>query len=490
MSKQASAVEWMVLENDSKWEQLCAPSMPEIAPGVATASPDRRYARRILAGGVLMLLLLASASAWGGRATQAGSRQHAREPRTTAPQELAAMRADEVLVATSQTGGQSATERWFQYTWAGHDVRALVQTAASAAHSEIEVQRVEVQGERAVVLVMLPASAARPAQRQTLFFQRTTSGWQPAEADAALWGPAHTLETPSFIFHFRRNDAAAVIAIAPQVEAIYQNMRQNFGLPLTPGAGKLVIEVSVTQPPGRALLWVGPSGRIIVPSPALYRAPVELTDTELLAQSVALSLLERVLTDAAGRHALGSSWWALLRGLRLWQVWDLNLPLAVWRKELMQWIYADMPANNQMDLRVLPENYLALCATHKLWMPSPTQLDIPLLCNDLDQTQWDYYSQGSLDPLIHLNQLDVPVAEDRDGYQHHIIQHSRPGKAIAAATLIEYAVATYGREHLPALVASLSQHNNWETLIPAVYGVSAADFEAGWQAYLSAHYGL
>jgi hypothetical protein len=27
-------------------------------------------------------------------------------------------------------------------------------------------------------------------------------------------------------------------------------------------------------------------------------------------------------------------------------------------------------------------------------------------------------------------------------------------------------------------------------VIPAVYGVSAADFEAGWQAYLKAHYGV
>jgi hypothetical protein len=62
--------------------------------------------------------------------------------------------------------------------------------------------------------------------------------------------------------------------------------------------------------------------------------------------------------------------------------------------------------------------------------------------------------------------------------------------SIAVATLIEYAVATYGRERLPALVASLSQHNNWETLIPAVYGVSAAEFEAGWQAYLATNYGL
>ncbi len=56
--------------------------------------------------------------------------------------------------------------------------------------------------------------------------------------------------------------------------------------------------------------------------------------------------------------------------------------------------------------------------------------------------------------------------------------------------LIEYAVITYGRERRPELVAGLGQHDSWGTLIPAVYGVSAAEFEAGWQAYLTAHYGV
>jgi hypothetical protein len=57
------------------------------------------------------------------------------------------------------------------------------------------------------------------------------------------------------------------------------------------------------------------------------------------------------------------------------------------------------------------------------------------------------------------------------------------------ATLIEYAVATYGRERLPVLVASLRQHHTWETLVPTVFDVSATEFEAGWQVHLAARYG-
>lgn len=71
-----------------------------------------------------------------------------------------------------------------------------------------------------------------------------------------------------------------------------------------------------------------------------------------------------------------------------------------------------------------------------------------------------------------------------DSYAPH------PGHTVALATLIEYAVITYGRERLPMLVAGLSQHAGWETLVPAVFNVSAAEFEAGWQAHLATSYGV
>lgn len=57
-------------------------------------------------------------------------------------------------------------------------------------------------------------------------------------------------------------------------------------------------------------------------------------------------------------------------------------------------------------------------------------------------------------------------------------------------TLLEYAVDANGRERLPRLVTDLGQYESWETLIPAVYDVSSAEFEAGWQAYLVTHYGV
>lgn len=90
-----------------------------------------------------------------------------------------------------------------------------------------------------------------------------------------------------------------------------------------------------------------------------------------------------------------------------------------------------------------------------------------------------------MDPPTRLAQLNLPLAK------HDQLKERRDrGLSVALATLIEYAVVTYGQEQLPVLVAGLGHYESWATLIPAVYGVSASEFEAGWQAYLATHYGI
>jgi hypothetical protein len=128
---------------------------------------------------------------------------------------------------------------------------------------------------------------------------------------------------------------------------------------------------------------------------------------------------------------------------------------------------------------------------HQLWLPSPAQLEIPFVCGELDQQAWLFPFWAPREPLTRLDQLPVPAppAESVGGPGHlHRLDH--PGQTVALATLIEYAAARYGRERLPALVAGLGHYESWDTLLPAVYGVSPTDFEAGWQAYLKAHYGV
>jgi hypothetical protein len=55
-------------------------------------------------------------------------------------------------------------------------------------------------------------------------------------------------------------------------------------------------------------------------------------------------------------------------------------------------------------------------------------------------------------------------------------------------TVISFSLATYGRERLAVLIDALGDHATWHTLIPAVFGVSLAEFEYGWHAYLAEQY--
>jgi hypothetical protein len=66
----------------------------------------------------------------------------------------------------------------------------------------------------------------------------------------------------------------------------------------------------------------------------------------------------------------------------------------------------------------------------------------------------------------------------------------RSSEAVKGAILVEYAVAAYGYEQLAVLLAGLAQYEDWDTLLPAVYGVSTAAFEEGWRAYLAEEYGV
>jgi hypothetical protein len=367
-----------------------------------------------------------------------------------------------------------------------------VQTTEPADHGDITVSTVEVGGSRGIAHIVTTPKDGAPAYRQTRFYRRIATAWAPTTPDAALWGPERSLETPSFIFHFRQHDAQVVIAVAPQVESLYTTLRRNFGLPASPGAPKLMIEVSVTQTPADTLTRFHLADPLTVPSPAVYQAPVELSDAELLAQSIALALIEQVLAQARERYQFRVAWQPLVSGLRLWQVWDLALALSAWRGEIVKWLYVERPPIPPGQPFVLPEHYQELCAAHRLWLLSPAQLNIPLTCARAKWEELSFPVRLLRDPPMRLDQLIVPLrpgeySEDPDPL-HYAAPH--PGQTVALATLIEYAMAAYGRERLPVLMAGLGHYDRWETLIPAVYGVSPAEFEAGWQAYLSANYSV
>jgi hypothetical protein len=490
MDKRPLSIEWYMAESDADWARWCAPAILDSSPGKTPAAGSRLSAQHFL-GALAAILLLVGAGDWWWCTAQVELHQAKAEGRTAVPQDRQEVMLGDDSLTTSLNVDPATSNVWSQVAQVERSRRAVVQLTASTAHLDGAVSRIEVQGDQAVVNLVMPAKREVPAYRQTRFYQRMAEDWQQTAPNAALWGPERSLETPSFVFHFRQHDASAVTAAAPQIEALYTTLKGNFGWASPTGAEKLVVQVSVTQTPADTLAWYRLPEPLRVPSPAVYRAPVEVTDAALLEESITLPLVNYVLAQASERHAIGAAWQPLVKGLRLWQVWDLDLPLASWRADIVKWVYIDLPTNQAGQSFVLPEHYTALCAAHQLWMPSPLQLHIPLVCADLDWEEWYWASWDARTPLTHLDQLAVPVRSNAESMiQRSILERlNQPSQPVALATLIEYTVATYGRERLPNLVAGLGHYDSWDTLLRVVYGVSPDEFEAGWQAYLATHYG-
>src|SRR5262249_470049 len=158
--------------------------------------------------------------------------------------------------------------------------------------------------------------------------------------------------------------------------------------------------------------WFQKPKRFVVASPARYVAPVELTDDELLAQSLALPLLELVLTQASERYQISPAWEPMVSGLYLWQMWDIAFPLSAWREDVVKWLYLDLPRPHHGQAIILPARYTALCAAHKLWMPSPMQINIPLVCKESKWEEW-YWGLWPLNaPPTRLGQFATSLYRD------------------------------------------------------------------------------
>ena len=483
MIKQSPVIEWHIAENDEDWARFCARSEPD-----STSAVQRGWFFKPSLGTMIVILVLIGAGGWLWHQDQRELRSIEVELNATAQRESLGGALDQPQWTASLTDDQAPK------AWQDHFTNEYgeLHSAINKLGLEVDVtlQSADFHYDKAVAIVVLHTKEGTPTYRQTRFYRRTAADWVRTAPDIALWGAEERLETAFFVFTYRNADADVVAAVAPQVDALYATMRRNFGLSPASGIEKLPIAINVKDVPGNPVYLSYPAV-ISVPSPALYLAPVELSEEEILAQSLALPLLNHLTGQIIEHYGLDSSWQPLLYGLRLWQLWESDLPLAVWRSTVVQWIYQSTPLTSQQHTSVLPAQYAELCAAHTLWMPAPVQFQIPLWCQKFEREAWYTEQWKLLAPPVQLVDLGLPVPTGEVTYKDGLTgPNYHPGRTVAMATMLEYGVMTYGHERLPDLLAGLGQHTNWETLIPATFGVSATEFEAGWQAYLAARYGL
>jgi hypothetical protein len=480
----SATVDWSVVEDEQEWQKIqTSLDLAESAPAAPVLLSARVGELRLAALAVALFLLLAGVWLWQKQLMLA-----------TIASELQGTVAQEV--GTGPTGSEPGVQlRLESPTPAAGQAALPVEQAGSSAHAvnteqqpAVQIDDYHLQGDRAMaeVTVRYPAADGEMlAYRETRFYRQTDAGWQHIDPDPALMGPWQTLETEHFTIRYRPVDAIAVTEAAPRLDLLYDKMGRDFGLPAIAATSSFTIEV-VTHglPDGYDIRYTGRT--MMVPSPTMLSVPVEMTEATVFYQSVVYPLTSLALMDAIDPHPnqwklQTARWQPFPYALRLWELWEDGGPLAAGRQEVVRWLYQNAQAKSVDARQAVPAGYDQLCRTYRIWGVSPESMAIPLGCSDVDTERWSAWRYPAMPSRL----VPRPYIE-KDGGQVEEASDS----TVAIETIIEYVAATYGRDHLPRLLAALGEHASWQTLIPAVFAVSARDFEAGWQEYLATHYGI
>lgn len=267
--------------------------------------------------------------------------------------------------------------------------------------------------------------------RETRFYTETEFGWMRTHPDAALWGGKRFGETEHLTFEYFEPDAEVVAAVAPRLEESYVRLYELIGLDLPSADEKVVVEILPAAIRGRGIY----EGRIETASPFFSQIPEGMSDEAYLAHRVTNRLLYGIVSWADNeREPMYTNvyhWRTLQRGLRTWLQTELMGEPWPWDQE-----------SDDLLRRAITWRYTF-------------ELD--------DVSDWN-----------------AGRALDRENL---MLQYA------IAASVIDFAVDTYGHDSLIPLIKGFTDYSTWQQLTRGVYGVSAAEFERNWNLYLREKYG-
>jgi hypothetical protein len=477
-----TVVKWQVLLEDADWDRDNCPSVPPIPaeePIPAPISPRRRRLLWSLVG------VLALAAVSGGyllwQTAQAGLR--------TIETELEqAIVLEEWTAAVHPTSGGTGMQP------------SVSELSAPAA---VDLESFDLADKIACTEVVVEDAALFSPYRETRFYRQTELGWQRTSASPSFWGAQQEFQSEHFIFLASRRDLPVAAEAALALDAIYTRLCQDLGLSPTVGE-KIIVEILTDSAP-QTNPFIVPN-RLQVPSLALRRVPAGLSETEVLVQLVEVSLINHLLNRVAATWLKDVDWpmnwtWATLHtGMASWLTWDQESLLGQKYEEMIAWFYKEGKGVQIYTPESLPANYQEFCQICTMLGVIPKDLGIPFACaSNVEFYSISYYVFPPLNMTLWDLEFPFPVTVPttiRDAQElaeyyaqgQGLLVHSFLGKNIASFMLIDYAVETYGREKLSALIDALGTHAGWDTVIPAVYGVSVAEFEAGWRTYLQEKY--
>jgi hypothetical protein len=291
---------------------------------------------------------------------------------------------------------------------------------------------VKAAGEMVVVTMLVDAPVVgrwrSSPYRELRFYRQQGQDWVRTLPASDFWGREMTLETPHLRVSFSERDANTVLAILDQLELVYVQLHDLLHLELPATEDKLAFRIVPELVRG----WGSYGNTQRLTSPILAKVPDGMTSTDYLAQTMVgrftSLLINQIVVEQDGVYTY--SWRTLLWALDGW-------------------------LRNELLARRSP---------------------------------WHYQAEETLRRRQHetlpLHLTDVVEQPINDPYD----QHTMMRQYIVAESALAYAMHTFGRERLPALLAGLHHHGSWSGLIRGVFGVAPEEFERGWNQFVEEHY--
>jgi hypothetical protein len=315
------------------------------------------------------------------------------------------------------------------------DVVSVVELETIESHAKLSdqdtvetVETVELLGDAAMAQVLVTQTLRGGVRqiREPRFYVHTGAGWKRTDPVASFWGPASALDTANLHFVFGARDRAQIEQIAPIAEALYAGLMRAFDQERT-RSGPLAIEIV----PRHVVSGAGyADGRVQITSPILFFPAFGMSSTDTLVGLLRNVMCEPMRADALQRSHFKPQW---------------------------------QPLVDSLDCKLVTEAILAHAPTAGVG-PSDSVTGKPLFSielEDLLDRKSGFTPQASIGVSPY-----VPVQEH----------------ALVVGSLIDYLVATYGPECLPRLLRGFQVYEDWETLAPAVFGITASQLEAAWHS--------
>lgn len=470
MKKPSVKIDWIVAENEEVWQAS------QSATPIEVVSSPRRRQTLALAILVTALLLLTGGWLW----------------QQTVPAKAPPTNFSSIFV---------------------HEEHTLTHTIG-LLDASVQVGSIQHLGDHVMarVIAYYPVDGKMRAYRETHFFEKSASILLRIPPDPTLMGPIRTLQIPHFTILYPAVDADAVYETASKLERLYAKLRADFGVPAVEANAVYTIEVAAggtsslfaTSPSKRtiriparsstgntievsaggemALFVISASQRTIsVLSPSTLSAPEEITAADLLYQAIVYPLAHLTLQESIAIRLDREQNYVTISpvqsALILWEFWDEGGPLTNGRDDIMRWVYKN--SINESRQHTLPDGWRSICRAYHIWRATPWYTSIPLTCSQFDTSVLMPWPPPTLD-----TKWPQPTSQSGQYSNTEPPFHS----TLTMVTIIDYIVATYGREKLPELATALVENPNKEQLIPTLFGCSVAEFEAGWQAYLTQHF--